>query len=92
MSPAGMLFLKILMVILGLAILLCMVRAVIGPGIPNRIIGVNVIGTKTTTLLVMVGVVFHEGMFFDIAMIYAMLLFVATLAFVKFMEAGTLEQ
>ncbi len=60
--------------------LLTMLRIVAGPTIIDRIMGANVIGTKTTVLLVIIGVIYHRvDMFVDIALAYAMLNFIVTI-------------
>jgi multicomponent Na+:H+ antiporter subunit F len=73
----------------GIALVLLMVlsllRAVIGPTILDRILGGNVIGTKTTVLLLLIGLLYNNlGMFVDIAIAYALLNFIATLGATKF--------
>lgn len=68
-----------------LLMLLTLVRAVGGPTVLDRIVGVNVIGTKTTALLLLIGLLFEQvGMFVDIAIAYALLNFIATLGAAKF--------
>ena len=56
----------------------------------DRLIGVNAVGSKTTVLLVLVGLLFHRvDMFVDIALAYALLNFVAVLGRVAlFPETG----
>ena len=62
-------------------------RAVFGPTILDRLIGVNAIGSKTTTLLVLIGLIYHRvDMFIDIALAYAMLNFIAVLAASRFFQ------
>jgi multicomponent Na+:H+ antiporter subunit F len=73
----------------GIALLLlmglCMVRVVGGPTILDRILGGNVIGTKTTVLLLIIGVLYKNvSMFVDIAIAYALLNFIATLGAAKY--------
>ncbi|GAB6144333.1 monovalent cation/H+ antiporter complex subunit F [Desulfocicer niacini] len=56
-------------------------RAVMGPTILDRFMGVNAIGSKTTVLLIMIGFVFNRvDMFIDIALAYALLNFIAVIA------------
>lgn len=76
--------------LIAFTIILCTYRAVVGPGIFNRVIAVNVIGTKTIVLLVLIGYYFERPMFFDIALLYAMLNFIATLIFAKYVQKGDL--
>ena len=67
--------------------LVCFYRVVRGPGIMNRIIALNVIGTKTTAAILLVGIVFGRLEFFvDIAFVYALINFIGTLAFSKYFE------
>jgi len=73
----------------GVAILLLMIptlyRMIIGPTILDRILGGNMIGTKTTVLLLFIGALYGNiGMFVDIAIAYALLNFIATLAAAKY--------
>jgi multicomponent Na+:H+ antiporter subunit F len=56
-------------------------RAVFGPTVLDRLIGVNAIGSKTVVLLLIIGVLYKRvDMFVDIALAYAMLNFIAVLA------------
>ncbi|OGP92705.1 MAG: cation:proton antiporter [Deltaproteobacteria bacterium RBG_16_48_10] len=69
---------------------LSLYRAVVGPGVYNRTAAVNVIGTKTIALLVIMGYYFERPYFFDIALLYAMINFISTLVFAKYLERGEL--
>ncbi|MDP3105462.1 MAG: monovalent cation/H+ antiporter complex subunit F [Candidatus Methanoperedens sp.] len=63
---------------------LCLYRAIHGPGIFNRIIAVNVIGTKTIILLVLIGFIYGRPHFLDIALVFALLNFIMTIAATKY--------
>ena len=68
-------------VCLCLFMLLALYRAVAGPTIIDRMMGANVIGTKTTVLLIIIGTIYRRvDMFVDIALAYAMLNFIVTIA------------
>ena len=70
-----------------LVMLLSLYRAVSGPTILDRLIGVNAIGSKTTVLLILIGLLYHRvDMFVDIALAYAMLNFIAVLAASRFFQ------
>lgn len=74
-------------VILLLLMFMPLHRAVRGPTAIDRILGVNVIGTKTTILIVIIGTLFHRvDMFVDIALAYALLNFIASLAAARFFQ------
>lgn len=79
-------FLTISIVILSL-VFLCLYRAVFGPGIVNRIIAVNVIGTKTISILLFMGFIFNRiELFIDISIVYAIINFISTIAVSKYFE------
>lgn len=64
---------------------LCLVRVIGGPTVLDRILGGNVIGTKVTVLLLLIGVLYGQvEMFVDIAIAYALLNFIATLGAAKY--------
>jgi multicomponent Na+:H+ antiporter subunit F len=68
---------------IALCILMCvsMYRAIFGPTVLDRLIGVNAIGSKTVVLLLLIGVLYERvDMFVDIALAYAFLNFVAVIA------------
>jgi len=68
-----------------LLILLTLIRVVGGPTVLDRILGGSVVGSKATVLLLFIGILYDDlGMFVDIALAYAMLNFIATLAAAKF--------
>lgn len=78
-------------IILGVSLLILMMltlyRVIKGPTAIDRIMGTNVIGTKTTVLLIIIGAVYHRvDMFVDIALAYAMLNFIATLAAARYFK------
>jgi multicomponent Na+:H+ antiporter subunit F len=62
-------------------------RAVFGPTILDRLIGVNAIGSKTVILLLLIGLIYERlDMFLDIALAYALLNFVAVLAASRYFQ------
>ena len=64
-----------------LFMLLALYRTIFGPTIIDRMMGANIIGTKTTVLLIIIGTIYHRvDMFVDIALAYAMLNFIVTIA------------
>ncbi len=72
-------------VALVLLIFLTLIRVVGGPTVLDRIVGVNMIGTKTTVLLLLIGLIYEAmPMFIDIALAYAFLNFIATIGACKY--------
>jgi multicomponent Na+:H+ antiporter subunit F len=72
---------------LSLIMLLSLYRAIFGPTVLDRLIGVNAIGSKTTVLLLLVGLIYGRvEMFVDIALAYALLNFIAVLAASRYFQ------
>ena len=72
---------------LSLLMTLPLYRAVVGPTVLDRLVGVNAIGSKTTALLLIIGLIFGRvEMFVDIALAYALLNFIAVLAASRYFQ------
>jgi multicomponent Na+:H+ antiporter subunit F len=68
-------------------VLLCLYRAVFGPGVLNRTAAISAIGTKTLVLLLVMGAIYNRiDMFVDISMVYALLNFLGCLVLAKYLE------
>lgn len=72
------------------AMLLALVRAFAGPTLYDRVLAGNSFGTKTVLLIGVIGFVMGRPDFLDIALLYALLNFVATIAILKFFRYRTL--
>jgi multicomponent Na+:H+ antiporter subunit F len=78
-------------VILTAAAFLCLYRAVAGPTEADRVVSINIVGTKTVVIISLVSLVFHQEFFLDVALVYALISFIATIGIAKYMEKGALE-
>jgi multicomponent Na+:H+ antiporter subunit F len=65
------------------AMVLILVRAFRGPGLYNRILAINMFGTKTVLLIALLGFFFDRPEFLDIAILYALVNFVALIAILR---------
>ena len=73
-------------ILLFLLMLLILVRVIIGPTAIDRIVAVNILGTQTTVLLVIIGIIFGRlNMFVDFALTYALLNFIGSLAAARYL-------
>lgn len=75
-----------------LGVLVCMIlamaRAVLGPTVYDRIMAVNSFGTLTVLLIAVLGFMSGRPDFLDIALVYAFISFIGTLAVLKFIRYG----
>lgn len=76
-----------------LAAVLVLYRLFVGPFVFNRILAVNVLGTKTVVILILVGFIYgRPDIFLDIAIVYALINFIAVLSFLRYVETGRLDR
>jgi multicomponent Na+:H+ antiporter subunit F len=80
----------------GVAILvamgLAMARAFLGPTVYDRILAVNSFGTKTVLLIALLGALAKRSDYFDLAMVYALINFIATIALMRYVGSGELSR
>ncbi len=75
-------------ILIGMVLLLA--RAFVGPTIYDRLLAVNNFGTKTVLVIALYGFLTERPDFLDIALVYALCNFIATIAVLKFFEYGDL--
>ena len=69
---------------------LALVRALLGPTVYDRVMAVNTFGTKTVLLIAVLGFLTERPEFLDVALAYALINFIGTIAVLKFFEFGDL--
>lgn len=74
-----------------IATVLVLYRAIKGPRVCDRVLSVNIIGTKAVVLIALIGYIYERPQFLDIAIVYALINFIATIAFLKYRETGRLD-
>ncbi|WP_309111692.1 monovalent cation/H+ antiporter complex subunit F [Saccharothrix sp.] len=62
---------------------LVLIRAFVGPGLYNRILAVNMFGTKAVLFVAVAGFLFGRPEFLDIGILYALVNFVAVIAVLR---------
>lgn len=82
---------KPILIVAGISLLVMMLpvlyRVIAGPTVIDRIVAVNVIGTKTAVLLIVIGAIFERvEMFIDFALAYALLNFIGSLAAARYFQ------
>jgi len=65
---------------------LALARALLGPTVYDRVLAVNMFGTKTALLLSVVAFLYGRPDFLDLALAYALINFIGVLAVLKFVE------
>ncbi|MCR5654977.1 MAG: sodium:proton antiporter [Lachnospiraceae bacterium] len=77
------LFFVLVMCILAILLFLLLIRACKGPTVADRLISVNMMGTMIMVIICILAVIKGEGYLVDIAIIYAMLSFLAVVLLTK---------
>ena len=66
--------------------LMAMIRAFAGPTFFDRVLAVNLFGTKTVLLISVLGFLFGRPEFLDIALVYALMNFISVIALLRYVE------
>ncbi len=65
---------------------LALVRALKGPTAYDRVLAVNMFGTKTVLLIAVIGFLTGRPVFLDLGLVYVLINFIGTIAILKFVE------
>ena len=71
---------------------LALIRAARGPTVFDRILAVNMFGTKTVLLIAVAGFLTHRPEWLDLAIVYVLVNFAGTIAVAKFCRFGNLAR
>lgn len=71
------------MVAILVTMVLALVRALLGPRLYDRLLAINMFGTKTVLFIAVVGFLTGRPDFLDIALVYALINFVGTVAVLR---------
>ena len=81
---SNLLFASTLIVLM--TMLLAIIRAFMGPSVYDRILAVNMFGTKTVILIGVIGYLTGRPAFLDIALVYALMNFITTIAVLRYSD------
>ena len=74
----------IVAIVLIISMILVLLRLYLGPTLYDRVLASNVFGTQTVLFIGVIGFLFGRPDFLDIALLYALINFVGTIAVLKF--------
>lgn len=75
--------LLIVLIIMAIMLFACLVRAVKGPSVADRLVAVNMMGTIVIVMIASFAIMMSEGYLADISLIYAMMSFLAVIVLAK---------
>lgn len=73
----------VVLIVLALLFFACLLRAVKGPRVADRLVAVNMIGTMVMVVIAILALLLHEDYLLDICLIYAMASFLAVIVLAK---------
>ena len=80
------------MAVLVVLAILCLVRCIRGPRVSDRVLAVNMVGTLTIIMVGVMVVMLGEGYLADVALVYAMISFLAVVVLAKISIASHEEK
>ena len=78
----------IFLTVIAAGVILCLLRMLKGPTAPDRAVALDTVATITTALLVLLGSIFERYVYLDVALVYAVLTFIGSVAIARFLEKG----
>ena len=76
----------VLMAGLGVAALLALVRLALGPSLPDRVVALDLVASVGVALCALAALGLQQAVFLDVAMLLAVISFVGTVAFARYLE------
>lgn len=70
---------------------MALIRAFMGPTLYDRVLAVNMFGTKTVLIIAVLGFLMGRPDFLDIALVYALINFIGVIALLKYFKYGNLS-
>ena len=92
LEKAYHIFFMAVLILLAVLLILCLVRAIIGPRTADRIVSVNMMGTMVIVMIAILALMLGEGYLADICIIYAMISFLAVIVLTKVCMGVYLEK
>ncbi|ASJ01516.1 cation:proton antiporter [Thermococcus gorgonarius] len=65
-----------------------MLRIMLGPSVPDRVVGVDTLNTLVVAAMILLGAAYDRTIYIDIAIVYALLSYIGTLAVARYLQGG----
>ena len=84
--------LTISVILFALTILVAVIRIILGPSLPDRVVALDVIGVNLIATIAVVSVILNTKAFLEAILILGILSFIGAIAFSKFIERGKIVE
>lgn len=82
--------LVISLILFGIAIGITMIRIIVGPSLPDRVLSLDMIGVQIVSALAIITILLDTQAFLEVILVLAILAFISTIAFCKYIERGVI--
>ncbi|MBN1577758.1 MAG: hypothetical protein JW913_14455 [Chitinispirillaceae bacterium] len=76
------------LVFIGAGIVLCFIRMIKGQTAADRTMALDTVTTVTTALIVVLAFMLKRAIYLDVALVYALLMFIGSVVIARFLERG----
>ena len=73
---------------IALGAFITLIRIMLGPSVPDRVVGVDTLNTLIVAGMILLGVAYDRVIYIDIAIVYALLSYIGTLVIAKYLQGG----
>ena len=80
------------LVLFSITIAIAVIRIILGPSMPDRVIGLDMIGVNLIAVIAVISVMMNTKAFLEVILILGILSFIGTIAFSKFIERGVIVE
>ena len=84
--------LTIALVLFAIAIGMAVLRIILGPSMPDRVLALDVIGVNLISSIAVTSVMLNTKAFLEVILILGILSFIGTIAYSKFVERGVIVE
>lgn len=84
--------LAVSVVLFAVTIAIAVLRLIIGPSMPDRVIAMDVVGVNLIAMIGVVSVVYGTKAYLEVILILGILSFISTIAFSKYIERGVIVE
>lgn len=84
--------LAISVVLFAITIAIAVIRMIMGPSMPDRVIAMDVIGVNLLAMIGVVSVMYGTKAYLEVILILGILSFISTIAFSKYIERGVIVE
>lgn len=84
--------LTIALVLFATTIAIAVIRIILGPSMPDRVIALDMISVNLIAMIAVVSIMLKTKAFLEVILILGILSFISTIAFSKFIERGAIVE